>query len=53
MKKTEETNGNDPCHISMNKAGNRLVVSNYSSGSFIMYEIKNGIPSSVSAFVAH
>lgn len=53
LKKTDPTNGNDPCHITINNKGNRLVVTNYSSGSFIMYELKNGIPASVSAFVMH
>lgn len=53
MIKTHDTNGNDPCHISINEAGNRLVVTNYSSGSFIMYKLTNFIPEEVSAFVLH
>lgn len=35
--KTAQTFGDDPCHINLNNKGNRIVVTNYSSGSFIMY----------------
>lgn len=35
--KTIDTNGDDPCHIAINSKGSRLVVTNYCSGSFIIY----------------
>lgn len=48
------TNGNDPCHISINNAGNRLVVTNYSSGSFAVYELdQEGVPTKMVHFVMH
>lgn len=53
LKQTVETNGNDPCHISTNSDNNRIVVTNYSSGSFIMYELKNGLLGKMLAFVMH
>ncbi len=33
------SNGENPCHISINKQGNKAVVSNYSSGSASIYSI--------------
>ena len=52
--KTLPTNGNDPCHISINNAGTRLVVTNYSSGSFAMYGLnKDGVPTKMLSFVMH
>ena len=47
------TQGNDPCHICINHRGDRLVVTNYSSGSFAVYELKDGIPTKMIHFVMH
>lgn len=51
--RTVQTFGNDPCHISINERGNRLVVTNYSSATFIMYELTGLVPSRVSSYVKH
>ena len=52
--KTLPTQGNDPCHISINHAGTRLVVTNYSTGSFAMYALdKDGVPTKMISFVMH
>lgn len=53
LKKTVQTNGNDPCHISINYKGNRIVVVNYSSGSFIMYELVDNLMAKMCCFVMH
>jgi len=36
------TNGNNPCHLSINNANNFLVAVNYSSGDFSTYKVLNG-----------
>jgi len=38
---TVPSNGGAPCHISINPAGDKAVVSNYVGGSVSVYEIKN------------
>lgn len=42
--KIVSTHGDDPCHISINEQGNRIAITNYSSGSFIVYHLNDGIP---------
>ena len=38
-----DSNGKGPCHVQLNKSNNKLVVSNYSGGTFSIYNInKNG-----------
>mgnify|MGYP000073658842 CR=1 FL=1 len=53
IKKKFSTAGNDPCHISMNHSGDVIVVTNYSSGSFAMFELLEGLPVNLSHFVMH
>lgn len=53
LRQTVQTYGNDPCHIAVNRSGTRIVVANYSSGSFIMYELKDGMIGKMLAFVVH
>ena len=38
----ENTNGDNPCHLSINKKSNFLVAVNYSSGDFSTYKITKG-----------
>jgi len=38
----ENTNGDNPCHLSINGKNNFLVAVNYSSGDFSTYKITNG-----------
>lgn len=47
------TYGNDPCHIRVNARANRIVVTNYSSGSFVMYELRDGKFGKMMAYVMH
>lgn len=47
------TNGNDPCHIAMNDDGTLISVTNYSSGSFIVFSIKDNKFSKLFSFVMH
>ena len=46
-----KTMGDDPCHISHDNNGKYLVVTNYSSGSFIICRIENHLPTVVQSFV--
>lgn len=39
----QSTNGAHPCHISLNAAEDKLVISNYSGGTVSLHEIHNGI----------
>tara|TARA_R110002049_G_scaffold37208_1_gene117440 strand:+ start:7020 stop:8084 length:1065 start_codon:yes stop_codon:yes gene_type:complete len=40
---TQSSNGNGPCHVSLNKTGDKAVVSNYGGGTFSIYTVnKNG-----------
>jgi 6-phosphogluconolactonase len=45
--------GDDPCHIQSDPTGKYLVITNYSSGSFIVYELNNHIPIKVHSFIVH
>ena len=45
--------GDDPCHLSVDPQGRFLVATNYSSGSFIVYKLTNGLPTHVHAFILH
>lgn len=36
-----KSNGANPCHVSVNKAGDKIVVSNYTGGSASIYNISN------------
>ena len=38
----ESTNGENPCHLSINKKNNFLVAVNYTSGDFSTYKVTNG-----------
>lgn len=38
--KTILSYGDGPCHLSMNEIGNRLVVTNYSNSTVVMYGLK-------------
>lgn len=40
---SENSNGKNPCHVSINESGNKAVVSNYGAGTVSIYSInKNG-----------
>lgn len=45
--------GDDPCHLSIDSTGKYLVATNYSSGSTIVCELNNHIPSLVHSFITH
>ena len=45
--------GDDPCHLSVDPQGRFLVATNYSSGSFIVYKLTNGLPTHVHAIILH
>ena len=47
------TNGDNPVHISIDSRREFLVVSNYGSGSFIVYGLEKGIPVKPKFFVSH
>tara|TARA_R110002050_G_scaffold94765_2_gene197249 strand:- start:109916 stop:110983 length:1068 start_codon:yes stop_codon:yes gene_type:complete len=38
---SESSNGNGPCHVSINKLGNKAVVSNYGGGTFSLFDIND------------
>ncbi|WP_139957162.1 lactonase family protein [Flavicella sediminum] len=40
---TISANGKSPCHLGINKKGNKLVVSNYGGGNFSIFPIADGI----------
>ena len=49
-----ETNGSDPCHLSMDDQYRYLVVTNYTSGSFIVLLLDTkGVPNKGKFFVQH
>jgi 6-phosphogluconolactonase len=50
----QTTRGTDPCHLSVEKTGQYLMVANYSSGSLAMYPIlEDGPLGAMSDFVQH
>ena len=51
---TEGTNGNGPCHLTVDKARKNLLVANYASGSVCCIPIKaDGSLASASSFIQH
>ena len=51
--KRVESKGADPCNINIDKNGAFLVVTNYSSRAFIIWNIKNYMPISIHSFIIH
>ena len=45
--------GDDPCHANIDKTGQFIVVTNYSSASILICRFKDHIPSSVHSFITH
>jgi len=51
--KKVESKGSDPCNINIDKNGKFLVVTNYSSRSFIIWNLNNYIPTTIHSFIVH
>ena len=45
--------GDDPCHASIDKTGQYVVVTNYSSASILITKLADHIPSTVHSFITH
>ncbi len=51
---TQPTNGTDPCHVALNRAGTKLFVSNFMSGSVAVFPIRaDGSIGGFSQFIQH
>ncbi|MGB5417924.1 lactonase family protein [Algibacter sp.] len=51
---SRSSHGENPCHVSINKSGNKAVVSNYTGGNFSIYSIKkNGSLNEASQTINH
>ena len=51
--KRVESKGASPCHISIDKNGLYLVVTNYSGKSFIIWNLKNYLPTTIHSYIVH